>query len=205
MDVGRQCFLNLLHLGFYSTCDGHGVGAGLFGDDKSCAVLTVDFLVEGEVFYGVADGGKVAHKHLFACGRKGYGDVSDFGAFDVFTLDTHLVLLLAHFDGARGKVEVVGADGRAHLFEAEAVGVELFGVEVDINIAFGGTADGDIADAVDTIEFVNHIVLQNAVEARVALLGSETVYHDRHGAGVEFQNHGARDTIGEVVVEQVDE
>ena len=111
MDVGRQGFLDFLHLGFHGTGDGHGVGTGLFGDDESRTVLTIDFLVEGEVFDGVAHGGKVAYKHLFACGGEGYGDVGDFGALDIFTLYTHLVLLLAHFDGAGGKVEVVGADG----------------------------------------------------------------------------------------------
>ncbi len=165
MNVGRQSFLYFLHLGFDGTGDGHGVGTGLFGDDKSCTVLTVDFFVEGEVFDGVAHGGKVAYKNLFACRSKGYGDVGDFGAFDIFTFHTHLVLLLTHFDGAGGKVEIVGAYGSTHLFEAEAVGVELFGVEVDVDIAFGGTADGDIADTVDTIEFVDHVILKYSVEA----------------------------------------
>ena len=123
MNVGRQGFLDFLHLGFHCTGDGHGVGTGLFGDDESRTVLTVDFLVEGEVFDGIAHSGQVAHKHLFACGGEGYGDVGDFGTLDIFTLHTHLVLLLAHFDGAGGKVEVVGADGCAHLFEAEAIGI----------------------------------------------------------------------------------
>ena len=177
----------------------------MFGDDESCTVLTVDFLVEGEVLDGVADSGEVADKDLLAGGREGNGDVGDFGAFDIFTLHTHLVLLLAHLDGAGGKVEVVGADGRAHLFKAEAVGVELLGVEVDVYVALGGTADGDVADAVDTVELVDHVVLQYAVEAGVALLGGEAVHHDGHGAGVELQNHGTGDTVGEVVVEQVDE
>ena len=99
-DVGGEGFLNLLHFGTHLAGYLHGVGAGLFGDDESCAVLAVDFLVEGEVLDGVAHGGEVADENLFPCGSGGNGDVGNFRAFHIFALNAHLVLLFAHFDGA---------------------------------------------------------------------------------------------------------
>ena len=204
LDVGRQGFLDLLHLLLHLGGDGHGVGAGLLGDDESCAVHAVDFLVEREVFDGVAHGGQVADEDLFAGGGGGDDNVVDFGAFDVFALDAHLVLLFAHFDGAAGQVEVVGADGVADEFEGYAVGVELLGVEVDVDVALGCAADGDVADAVHAVEHVGDVVLEDAVKTRVALLGGEAELQDGHGGGVELENHGAADAVGQVVVEQVD-
>ena len=152
--------------------------------------MAVDFLVEGEVLDGVAHGGEVAHEDLAAGVGGGDGDVGYLRALDVFALDAHLVLLLAHLDGAGGEVEVVGRDGLAHLLKGDAVGVELFGVEVDVDVALGGAGDGDVADAVDAVELVDDVVLEDAVETGIALLGGEAVDHDGHGRGVELEDHG---------------
>ena len=204
LDVGRHGLHDTIHLGTHLTGNLHGVGASLLGDDEAGAVLTVDLLVEREVLDGVAHGGEVADEDLLAGHGGGHGDVGYLGALDVFAFDAHLVLLLAHLDGAGGEVEVVGADGVADLLKTDAVGVELLGVEVDVDVALGGTADGDIADAVDAVEFVDHVVLKDAVEAGVGLLGGEAILQDRHGRGVELEDHGTADAVGQVVEEEVD-
>jgi len=61
---------------------------------------------------------------------------------------------------------------------AEAVGVQLLRVEVYVYVALRGAADGDVADAVDAVKLVDDVVLQYAVQARIALFGCESVYHD---------------------------
>ena len=141
---------------------------------------------------------------MFSGSGGGDGDVGYLRAFDIFAFDAHLVLFLAHLDGTGGEVEVVGRDGVADRLKTDAVGVELFGVEVDIDVALGSTGDGDVTDAIDAVELVDDIVLQDAVEARIALLGGEAVDHDGHGRGVELQNHGTRHAVGQVVVDEVD-
>ena len=97
-----------------------------------------------------------------------------------------MVLLLTHLDCTRGKVEVVGADGVADLFQTDAKGIQLFGVEVNIYVAVRGTANGYVSDTVNAVEFVDDIVLKNSVHSRITLFGRETVNHHWHGRGVEF-------------------
>ena len=165
--------------------------------------MTVDFLIEREVLDGVAHRGQVADKNLLAA-ISGNGDVGNLGALHILTLHTHLILLLAHLDRTRSQVEVVGGDGVAHLLDRQTVGVELFGVEVDIDITLRGTADRDVTDAVDAVELVDDIVFQDAVETRITLLGRETVNHNGHGRRVEFQNHRTTHAVGQIVENDID-
>ena len=113
-------------------------------------------------------------------------------------------LLLAHLHRAARQIEVVGAYGVADGLHAEVIGIELLGVKVYVNVAFGGSADGDVADTVDAFEFVGDLVVNNFVQSGITLVGGKSILNDGERRRVDLQYHWTAHTAGQVVIDKVD-
>ncbi|KAF5050563.1 hypothetical protein DSECCO2_428110 [anaerobic digester metagenome] len=202
LHIGGQGFLELFQV--IADIPGHlnGVGARLFHGEHPEAGLSVDFLVDGDILERVAHGSHVAQVNRHPVGIT-HHQVAELAAVAEFALYAQLVVHLAHLHVARRHVEVFGGDDVADLLYGEVIGVEAFGVGIHVNDAFGGAHHGDGSHAVDAVQGVDDLLLQQLFKARVAFLRGDRVENDGHHIGVELEDNGAVGAVGQLVVEAV--
>ena len=83
----------------------------------------------------------------------------------IWSLDSDLEALVALIDVALGAVGVGGGDRRAHILQADAIAVELVGLQFHAHRRQGAAAERDLADAVD----LRQLLLQHRIGAVVKL------------------------------------
>ena len=205
LHVRRQLFLYLRQCCTHVAADLHGVSTCLLGDDQTHRLTAIGLLVQGEVLDGILDRRYIADEDLLTLRRHSYHEVLDLGGLDVLRTHLHLVLLLRHLDRTRREVEVVRRNDLPHLLQGYAVGIEFLLVDIDIDIAFRRTREGDISDTVNMVQLRHHLVVEDLVQTRIRLIRRDGVLADRHRTRGEFEDHRLGAVVRQVVRRHIDE
>ncbi len=188
LDFG-QAALDLVH-------DVDGVRTRLLLEDDAHAALAVDALVHGGLLERIADLGHVGEHDGAAAEVRNHNLAQLVGELELAVgLDVEGVV--ADVDAAAGDVDILGGDDLAELLDREPVGVELRGVDVDLDLTLGSTDDRHGAHAVDTVQNVDQLVVQNLVERRIALVGRDGEHHHRDHRRGELEDRGIVDVVGQ--------
>ena len=186
----RQTPLHLVH-------DVDGIGARLFLDDYAHAQLAVHALVHRRLFERIADLGHVVQQHLAAVAvrkhhlaqlRRGVGELA-------VCLDIEGVV--ADIDRTARDVDVLGGDDAADLLDRQPVGFDLLGIDIDLHLAFGNAHDRHRSHAVDAVEVVDQLVVENLVQRRIALIGRDGEHHDRNHRRRELEYRRVIHVVGQ--------
>ena len=196
LDILREGFLNLRQARLDFVDDIHGVGARLFLEHHAHAPLAVDALVHRGFFERIADLGHVRKSHRAAPGVRHHDLAHLVREFELAVgLDVEGVV--AHVDRAAGDVDVLGGDDLPQLLDREVVGLQFGGVDVDLHLAFGCADDRHGAHAVDAVEHVDQLVVENLVQRRIALLGRDGKHHHGDHRGRELEDRRIVDVVGQ--------
>ena len=181
-----------------------GVGAGLLVDLDVDAGLAVDADEPRGFLVGVDHLGDVADADRGAVRSDREEEVAD------------LVEVAECADGAEADVERAGllvAGGRGDVCAAELVQdvgerdakeLRLVDVEQDVDFAVVAAADVGTGDALDALEPVDDAVFKVFLGFRQVHVRAHAQSHDRHGGGVEADEHRAVDVVREHFQRAVD-
>ena len=88
--------------------------------------------------------------------------------------------------------------------KVQAVSRELFAGEDDLDLALQAAEGINGADALQALKGLEDLVVNGVIEFFDGLLGGDADDHDGHVCGVEFEDKGVIDVIGEVAPHTVD-
>ena len=203
LDIVGQSPLDTGHLLLQVLAYLHGIGSGLLGHHQADTLTAVGLLVQAQVLDRVAHCGKIPHEDLPALGSHRHHDVVDLGALDILAAHLQLILLLVHLDGTGGEVQIVGGYRAADSLQGKTVGIQLLLVDVHVHITLRGAGKGKVSDTVHHAQLRDNLVVEQLVQTGIALVRSNRILEDRHGAGTELEDEGIGTAVGQLVLHHV--
>lgn len=175
-DVLRQQLLDLGHLGLDGLGHRHGGDAVQSRSGVRCGA-PVDRVADIAQLDRVAAPG--ADDDLVEVLRA--GDASGGADHD---------FALALIDLAAGQLQILGAERLGDLQNREVVGAQALGIELDANLAFPASVDGDLAHAVDRLKALFDLAVDQLGKFDHRAVGADGIEHDRQRLQIHLLHDG---------------
>ena len=209
LHIRRKGCFDLLQLLVDITTDLHSVSTRLLRNDQTDSLLADitaprgHLLVQAQVLDGITHRRDVTHIDLLAIRHGSHHDVLYLGALEVLATHLQSILLLLHLHVTGREVQVVGGNRITDRLQRDAISIQLFLVDFNVDITVRLTGHRHVTHTVDTVQLRDNDVVHDLLQARITLARLHGELDNRHGRTIKLDNQRVGTSAWQIILRHV--